>query len=257
LRVGDASFVASLERLTGHDGAYDVALWPVGGRAGPRRVRVEGAGGFRPDAISVVASCVIVADGPSAWAIGLSYGLDVARVAPGACGDASGRGEQRAARYRIVGRFVECLDAAGEAAERLELPRGVAPLAVVASPLAPAPMVLAPSAGRPEVALWWRAQAQTFRSFSLFSTAEHGAFVEAATFADRGVCVVSRRADGVAFLHTVWAERGTLRPRRQAREAVGHQRLVVEPSGRRGWWARREGNGRMRLDPLSLRPDDA
>ncbi|HEU4408125.1 MAG TPA: hypothetical protein VFS43_22880 [Polyangiaceae bacterium] len=159
--------------------------------------------------------------------------------------------------FRVSGPSVERLDAAGGALERLELPRGVSPSAVLESPLGPAPLVLAASAGGPDVSLWWRTPEQLVRSFSLYSPAEHGALVEAVAFAGRAACLVTRRPDGEALLHTVWAERGTLRPRRCATGATGHQRLVVAPSGQRGWSVRRDAQGGVHLDPINLRPDDA
>ncbi|HEU4534013.1 MAG TPA: hypothetical protein VFS00_07845, partial [Polyangiaceae bacterium] len=159
--------------------------------------------------------------------------------------------------YRVSGALGERLDAAGGAADRFELPSGVSPLAVVESPLGGPPVVLAPWPGRPEVALWWQTPERIFRSFALFEGGEQGGLIEALTFPGRALCAVTRRAGGAALLHTVWAERGTLRARRYATEANGHAGLVTDPSGRRGWAVRRDEQGGTLLDPINLRVDDA
>jgi hypothetical protein len=118
-------------------------------------------------------------------------------------------------------------------------------------------VVFAPSHERPDVALWWCPQEGFFRALALFGAVEHGAFVEAATFPGRGVCAVSRRVDGGALVHAVCADRGVLRPRRSATGATGHWKLVVEPTGRRGWSARRVDGGGVHFDPINLRTDGA
>lgn len=197
----------------------------------------------------------ITADGPARWAL-----FDAATGA--ACGELGGpqlhaaQGASGATFYRTTETCVERLTTTGVADDRLDLPSGVSPLAVIESPLGGPPVVLAPLPSRPEIALWWQPHERLFRSFALFDTAEHGDPIEAVTFPGKALCVVTRRADGEALLHTVWADRDTLRARRCALGATGHLALVTDPAGRRGWAVRRDEQGRTHLGPLSLRPDD-
>lgn len=150
---------------------------------------------------------------------------------------------------------VEWLDQEGKVEECFEFPREVVPEAVLGSPLGRSPMVLARFQGARDVNLWWQPQPGLFRSFSLFDTRIHGAFVEGLTFPGRALMVRSRRSDGTTFVHTVTADRGWIRPRQSAKRVTEPTRLVFDSSGRKGWAVRRSKRGHVQIDPLNLHPD--
>ncbi|MCU0687874.1 MAG: hypothetical protein MUF34_37460, partial [Polyangiaceae bacterium] len=229
LREGTSTFIVTLEREPEQDGIYDLVLRPTASRGAIRRIRFEGAPGWRPRGPFVTGGRMVVVDEQGvARSIAAWPDLDassfvladfVESPAGGACalvGDgllalenATGGGQARWALFDA---------ATGEARGQIGGPR----------------LCLVPSA-----------EGTTFYRVS-------GASIERLDAAGdtTGRFELPRGISPLAVVESPLGDAPVVL-------APWPVALVTEPSGRRGWAVRRDEAGGVHLDPLNLRVDDA
>jgi hypothetical protein len=154
--------------------------------------------------------------------------------------------------HRVSGARVEQLGAAGETVSQFELPCDVSPSLIVESPFPSLPVLLSTAGSDTSTMLWWQAERRFFRAFELFDANDHGVAIDAVALLGRGVCVVTRRGDGAAFLHVAQGRKSTFLLVNFAIELPGHLGLVVDAAGRRGWSVRRGTDHGVEIRSLRL-----